>query len=270
MMRIATLWQDASPPAFFTKLNKLVKTATRGDRVIPVLFRADDIGRSEPQFTEMMELFIQHDTPLCLAVVPTWMTPANREAMQIFSPEDTRWCWHQHGFSHRNHEPEGKKCEFGPSRPVPEIEKDLEQGKQQLEKTLGYLFYPVFTPPWNRCSEETLQTLHKLQYRAISRSKGAQPHSGPDLPDLAVNVDLHTRKESDPQQSWLHLLDEFDTALTSGCLSIMLHHQCMNDNAFLFLDNLLDFIHNQPGLQPVSFRDILSSQWTKKLCISAT
>jgi hypothetical protein len=98
---------------------------------------------------------------------------------------------------------------------------------------------PVFTPPWNRCDQETLGALQDMGYKAISRNLAAQPAVPPTLPDYAVNVDLHTRKERDSKSGWQGLLSELGDGLTRGFCGIMIHHQRMNAAAFDFLDILL-------------------------------
>jgi len=74
-----------------------------------------------------------------------------------------------------------------------------------------------------------------LGFKAISRNKNAYPPSDGILPDIQVNVDLHTRKESDPEQGWNNLLNEIEKGLSNGLCGIMIHHQMMNKPAFSLL-----------------------------------
>ena len=74
-----------------------------------------------------------------------------------------------------NHEPSGKKYEFGPARSIAAIEHDLMRGRERLMYLMQDTFFPAFTPPWNRCSKEALVVLKTLGFRAISRSRGASP-----------------------------------------------------------------------------------------------
>jgi peptidoglycan/xylan/chitin deacetylase (PgdA/CDA1 family) len=256
-MTIAAIWQQPVPSTIYEQLDALFAKAAEKDQKIQLLFRADDIGRNEPRFQAMMELFIRHRMPLCLAVVPTWFNEENRRSMDCYSPQSSLWCWHQHGYSHHNHQRQGKKAEFGTGRSLEAIAADLRAGQQHLQSLLGGLFCPVFTPPWNRCSPQTLELLVQLGFAAISRSAGAKPLSPPGLRDLAVNVDLHTRKEGDSQQGWNRLLVEFADGIASGRLFIMLHHLCMNSTGIDFLDKLLELIHTQTVFQPVHFTTLL-------------
>ena len=222
-----------------------------------IFFRADDIGVPGKQFSQLIQLFLDHHLPLCLAVVPTWLTTERFQILQKVTGKDSsQWCWHQHGWLHRNHESSGKKQEFGPGRPPEKQLEDLNKGKERLFNIMGDSFAPFFTPPWNRCSLETLQGLQDLNFLAVSRSLRAQPVSPPDLPDLQVNIDLHTRKESDPEISLKTLLKELEQGIAKGRGGIMIHHQRMNQTAFAFLALLLTIIASRPQLHPVRFQEI--------------
>ncbi len=223
-----------------------------------LFFRADDIGVPSAQYHRLIQLFLHHKMPLCLATVPTWLTTSRLEALTLDANiNSSQWCWHQHGWLHKNHETSGKKQEFGPLRSYDAIKADLERGKIRLQKLLGSAFFPFFTPPWNRCGETTLIALKELHFQGLSRSKGAHPAPPPDLLDISINVDLHTRKEANHEEGLTNLLKELSTSLAGDVSGIMIHHQIMNDEAFRFLDILLQKISETPFIQPVHFKEIL-------------
>ncbi len=122
---------------------------------------------------------------------------------------------------------------------------------------MGASLQPFFTPPWNRCNTDTVNALKELNFAGISRSKGARPDYSDILPDFQVNVDLHTRRESDPDVSLTDLLDELENALASGRCGIMIHHQRMNNNAFVLLDLLMEQLTHHPEISPKLFQDLL-------------
>ncbi|HSL40437.1 MAG TPA: polysaccharide deacetylase family protein [Desulforhopalus sp.] len=231
----------------------------RAERRPRLFFRADDIGVPSAHFARMIDLFQRHHLPLCLATVPSWLTARRWQDLQrITTAESTQWYWHQHGRSHHNFEPQGKKQEFGPSRSRLAIRQSLQLGRDRLQRLQGELFHPVFTPPWNRCSAETLTALADLGYQAVSRSRGALPQAPAGLFDLAVNVDLHTRKEPSAPAGFAALLSELEEALASGTAGIMLHHQRMNRAAFALLDLLLDRVNRNGRPLAVHFGDLLA------------
>ena len=182
-----------------------------------IFFRADDIAVPGKQFAHLLEIFSQYRVPLCLAVVPAWLTRPRWSALKrVARNAGSGWCWHQHGWRHINHEVEGKKQEFGPLRCRAALEHDIKCGRHRLESLLGQDFYPVFTPPWNRCDQKTLDVLKNLGYAAVSRSRSSRPPPPKGLPNFDVNVDLHTRKEKTPTAGWNNLLDELQQAIASG------------------------------------------------------
>ena len=227
-----------------------------------VFFRADDIGIPSSGFMQLITCFQKHRLPLCLATVPAWLTQERlNELRSLTGRNSTQWCWHQHGRLHRNFEPSGKKQEFGPTRSKNDIQASLDKGKKRLENLLELDFQPVFTPPWNRCSGDTLKSLTDLGFKAVSRSRDAWPETLPQLPDFQVNVDLHTRKEAEPQLALDNLAMEIEQGLASGLCGIMIHHQRMNRAALQLLDILLGLIKNNRRLRPVHFGELLQSSF---------
>jgi hypothetical protein len=121
---------------------------------------------------------------------------------------------------------------------------------------MGRAFYPVFTPPWNRCSLTTLQLLRELEYAAVSRKRDSLPPSPEGLPDFWVDVDLHTRKEPNPQTGWRNLFNELEQGISAGRCGIMIHHQMMNAAAFDFLELLITALTKCRKIQLVNFKDL--------------
>ena len=234
--------------------------AGAGDRVAEILaeaapstaifFRADDLGVPGDNCRRMLSLFREHHVPLHLAVTPAWLTPARWGALRDWAGDGDLWCWHQHGWRHQNHQLSGKKGEFGSDRTGEALRADLRKGRDKLRAILGSDFAPVFTPPWNRFDGRTGPILMELDFKAVSRSAGADKKVPlPDgLPDVPVNVDLHTRSEPDPIEGLARLVREFEDAAAAGRIGVMLHHQRMNDAAFAFLDRCLRGVAQAPGL----------------------
>lgn len=230
-----------------------------GNAEARIFFRADDIGVPSNHFSELICLFQKHRLPLCLAVVPSWLRQDRYNSIStlIGNLDSSQWCWHQHGWLHKNREKQGKKQEFGPARDITTQISDLRRGRDRLQRVMGQAFAPYFTPPWNRCSMATMEELVKLGFKAISRNRNATPESPDVLPDIQINIDLHTRKEFDPAHSLDMLLAELEAGIASGKAGVMLHHQRMNAPARDFLDLLLKSVISFPKLQPVRFQELL-------------
>ena len=255
---ISPLW--LSPPKdLLLRIETCIDTVRdeRGSRESVVFFRADDVAVPGKTFTRLMELFLRRRTPLSLAVVPAWLSGLRWRHLRRFARErSSQWCWHQHGWRHVNHEPTGKKQEFGPNRTGSQIKRDLVLGRRRLEAIMGEDFYPVFTPPWNRCGLSTLILLKELGYHAVSWTDGIKPAPPDQLPDFRVNVDLHTRREKRPAAGWDGLFEDLKKALINGMCGIMIHHQRMNEVAFEFLEVLLGAFSACPDLSLVHFKDL--------------
>ena len=246
-------------PEFQPKLQLAIDRGCSVSHTPPqIFFRADDIGVPSTKFNRLIEYFSRHQLPLCLAAVPAWTTYSRLDELRkITGGNSSQWCWHQHGRLHRNFEQTGRKQEFGPARSSKELFVQLEKGKSRMQDLFGGHFTPVFTPPWNRCSIETLRGLVDLDFRAVSRNRNALPRAPSALPDFQVNVDLHTRKEGAPSLALANLLDEVEHGLASGLCGVMIHHQRMNESAFAFLDLLLSRIRADKRITPVHFGELI-------------
>lgn len=226
---------------------------------VRIFFRADDIGIPGKRFSDMTDLFLAGRVPLNLAVVPAWLNPRRWEVLRgmtdLRAPE--LWCWHQHGWRHRSHELQGKKQEFGPARSEAAIAADILRGKNKLESLMKDRFTPVFTPPWNRCDERAMAALKETGFLALSRH--CRSHSGPipGLPDFPVHVDLHTRREADPETGRAALLNEITAAVSGGLCGVMIHHQRMNRAAMEFQEILLAVVKKTDRMVPVNFKDLI-------------
>lgn len=254
---VSPIWGKPEPDAYLLLKECIDRGSEQFNGQIKVFFRADDIGVPSHRFTRLLGLFAKYRMPLALAVVPAWLTVLRWG--QIKTIADTHpllWCWHQHGWRHVNHEPVGKKCEFGPCRKENEIYSDLKRGGERLRKILGDRFFPVFTPPWNRCDGRTLNIIKKQGFIAVSRNPGAFPETRGGFPDIGVQVDLHTRKGRGSTDRRL-LFDEIAHGLASGACGFMIHHRRMNRTAFAFLEALLRALSDCRQVKPVGFETLV-------------
>lgn len=256
---VSSIWKK-SPRDFMLSLEACLdgeQNEANQEKKKTIYFRADDIAVPSKNFSRLTSLFNRYRIPLCLAVVPAWLTDDRWSSIKSLTRADEKlWCWHQHGWRHVSHSIKGKKCEFGPDRALYQIHNDLVKGMIRLKKIIGENFYPVFTPPWNRCDDNTLDILNRLKYKAVSRHFTINSGDGEKITGYDVHVDLHTRKEKDPETGWSNLLGEFRKALANGMCGIMIHHQLMNDHAFHFMDHLFKILTKKNNLRLVHFKDL--------------
>lgn len=222
-----------------------------------VFFRADDIGAGGRAFQALSLVFQHHRVPLAPAVVPAWLSSTRiNQLLAEAPPAEALWGWHQHGWRHVNWQRSGKKSEFGRHRECEQQWQDISKGRNKLVEIFGDQLVPVFTPPWNRLSPATLMVLDELGFAAVSMADPLDnlQRCNCDLLNLRVQIDLHTRKGTDPEADFSLLLRELDQRLSGRePVGIMLHHQRMTLFAFEFLDALLDLLKNRlqaklPGL----------------------
>jgi len=218
-----------------------------------VFFRNDDAGIEDQRLYRLLDLFAVHGLPIDLAVIPHALTPALAENLRE-AASDGRIGLHQHGWQHVNHEPAGRKCEFGQSRTYDQQFADLACGRDRLAELLGDRVDPFFTPPWNRCTQDTADVLDQLGFSTLSRNKGAAPLALGALQDLSVDVD------------WARY-DADEHALATTCaramaspepIGIMLHHAVMNEDRFLKLEGLLSLLARHPRVTVAPMRALLA------------
>lgn len=207
---------------------------------IDVFFRDDDAGWADDRLFEMLDVFERHETPVDLAVIPFALEPALADRLlQRQRKQPGLLGLHQHGARHVNHEVTGRKCEFGPSRSRDDQSADIGAGRQRLERLLGGSD-PIFTPPWNRCTQVTADCLARLGFRALSQDLSAPRPGNVFLERLPVAVDWCKWREG-PESSWPSLGRRVADALAgdAGPVGIMLHHAAMDGDDRSRLDALL-------------------------------
>jgi peptidoglycan/xylan/chitin deacetylase (PgdA/CDA1 family) len=183
---------------------------------VTVFFRDDDIGWRNDRLRALLDVFAEHGLPVDLAVIPTALDPTLAAELQ---GRDAHVGLHQHGFAHLNHESNGRKFEFGPSRPPELQQRDIEAGAQRLAQLLGDRVDPIFTPPWNRCTVDTGRCLVELGFRALSREAKAEPLDVPGLREVPIHVDWCKRDRE----------ARLARALTDGGpTGVMFHHAEMD------------------------------------------
>ena len=157
--------------------------------------------------------------------------PARKQGPQLLA-------FHQHGWTHLNHESEGRKCEFGPSRPKEQQYADLSQGRKNIEDLLDCAV-EIFTPPWNRCTVTTTECLAELGFRVLSRDATAAPLALPGLAELPVHVDWFAKRKG-ARISQQQLGQQIAAAsVERRRVGIMLHHAVMDDDEMVPLAQLL-------------------------------
>ncbi|TMB03330.1 MAG: polysaccharide deacetylase [Deltaproteobacteria bacterium] len=202
-------------------------------------FRDDDVGRADERLHPLLDLFSRHAVPIDLAVIPQALAPAVADVLCTrIARASTPIGVHVHGFAHVNHEPAGRKCEFGPARDLAAQRRDLELGRRRVAELLGDAVAPFFTPPWNRCTETTGRLLHELGFRVLSRDAAEPPFGIPGLLEMPVRVDWLRRPSGAPRDLSL-VAARLAGAAHDRPAGIMLHHEHMDTEELERLGELL-------------------------------
>jgi len=228
-------------------LDPLRKTLDESDTAIDFFFRDDDVGWANDELRALLVRFRQHSVPLDLAAIPTALTAEFADEIRALHDEAPALVGiHQHGFSHTNHEVLGRKCEFGVSRTQEEQYWDIQLGKMKLDAMFGFAFDPIFTPPWNRCTETTVECLIELGFRVLSRDASAPSLRVSGLKELPISIDWFAKKNGERLsfQSLGMLIANTDKQRQH--IGIMLHHELMNAYELERLDGLLVLLSTHP------------------------
>lgn len=221
---------------------------------ITFFFRDDDGGWGDDRLFKLLDLFADYDLPIDLAIIPQALTPAlARKIRGRIETNRERIGLHQHGFAHVNHEAEGRKCEFGPTRAQELQEQDIADGKRILAETFGPILQPIFTPPWNRCTAETGDCLIRLGFRILSRDSSAAPLDILGLSELPVRVDWFAKRKGVRLNTYEVGLLAADAVRYAKPVGVMFHHALMDGDERRAAGELLALVaaHNRALCQPM-------------------
>jgi hypothetical protein len=206
---------------------------------IDAFIRDDDAGWNDERLFPLLDTVARAGAPIDLATIPAAIAPAL--ANELCARIDAGGvAVHQHGFSHDNHQREGRKGEFGSHRDVATQRSDIARGRALLRERFGARAQPIFTPPWNRCVAFTPSLLASLGFAALSRDRGAVP-TQQALAEIAVDVDWSRcwRDGGAPAVRRDFERARRRCAAARQPLGLMLHHAVMGDDELRALQALL-------------------------------
>ncbi len=230
-------------------------------RTVNVFFRNDDVDEDEACLRTLLHLFEESSTPVNLEIIPARLTEPGIELLrQRAYAQPALFELNQHGWQHVNHESQGRKCEFGISRSFDEQLADISRGKEVLEQAFGEVFSPVFTPPWNRCTDVTHRVLDQLGFQALSKLNSEPPVTGHRFREISVTLDLFRWKSG----ATMKAPQEFVVELTSQLLAldtvgVMLHHKVMDEAAFELVRLIVNELRRSDAIRIHNFQNLLKT-----------
>lgn len=228
-------------------------------RTVNVFFRNDDVDEDEARLRTLLHLFEESSTPVNLEIIPARLTEPGIELLrQRAYAQPALFELNQHGWQHVNHESQGRKCEFGISRSFDDQLADISRGKEVLEQAFGEAFSPVFTPPWNRCTDATHRALDQLGFQALSKLNNEPPVTGYGFREISVTLDLFRWKGGAAMKTPAEFVAELNSQLPAlNTVGVMLHHKVMDDTAFELMRLVVSELRRSEAVQIHSFQSLL-------------
>jgi peptidoglycan/xylan/chitin deacetylase (PgdA/CDA1 family) len=231
---------------------------------VPVFFRDDDAGWGDAELRAVLDRFVAAGVPVDVAVIPAALTPGLTDELARYADTSAgRVALHQHGWSHANHETEGRRCEFGPSRSYAQQLDDVARGAATMTEALGTGAPRLFVPPWNRCTATTAVVLDELGFAALCRDATAASLSDARVPEVPVTVDWFAkRRRGQGREKSREPVDrdgrgELLAAAVAGPspVGVMLHHAVMGPQDLADLEDLLRLAADDARLKPQPMAD---------------
>jgi hypothetical protein len=221
------------------------------ERPVAFFFRDDDVGWADDRLEALLDRFATTATPVDLAVIPAELTgPLVDRLAARRADSGGRLGLHQHGWAHVDHEAQGRKHEFGPSRAAAGQRADLARGRAALAEAFGVDSGEFFVPPWNRCTEVTARLLVQLGFRVLSRDGTAPPLAVDGLAELPVTVDWFARRRGGGRIDPAGRGDLLGSAITTTHpVGVMLHHEVMSEDDLDQVGSLTELLAGHPNAQ---------------------
>lgn len=236
-------------------LDPVTRALDTASAPVPIFFRDDDAGWGTARLTTLLDLFAGWSLPVDLAVIPKELDAVLARELAA-RPEVGL---HQHGLAHVNHEREGGKCEFGPTRGAAAQRRDIAEGRERLAELLGARVDPIFTPPWNRCTAATGRCLAELGFDVLSREARAAPLGVPGLCELPVCVDWFAHRHGE-RLSRPELGARIGGAMGAGApVGVMFHHAVMDAGELRHAAELLAVVAGHERARPALMMELAGS-----------
>ncbi len=254
-------------------LSPLREALDGADRPVPFFLRDDDAGWGDAALWPLLDRLRAALVPVDVAVIPAAAGQAlvaglNRRRAEVANGRRLLEV-HQHGWTHRNHEPAGRKCEFGSARQRSEQLTDLVSGRVVMTDAFGPDAVQIFVPPWNRCTSLTAQLVHELGFTALSRDVTAGPAGIAGLRELPVTVDWFAKRrgggaiDREGRGELLaaavrSCLGHGDEAGTASAVGVMLHHAEAGAADLTDISELAVLLAAHDRAVPTSMTELLS------------
>lgn len=236
-----------------------------GDAPVSFFFRNDDGGWDDDALYRFLAVPADRGVVIDIATIPAAMTAAQADRLKDFMRGAGAARIHQHGFAHCNHEPNGRKCEFGPSRPMQRQWADIRLGWKRLADFFDGAVDRVFTPPWNRCNADTAAALARENFSIVSCDDTAAALGEPGLIETPISVDWQKTNETKGYENGPVERIAALIRANAPSIGVMTHHAVMSPERLKAFAGLLDILR---GCARVRF-DTLGAMAERAACAPA-
>src|SRR5262245_5679307 len=244
-------------PRFTAWTDALEQALDSRQSMLELFFRDDGAGWADDRLFALLDVFAANACPIDLAAIPAAISD-KLAALLIERQASGMIGIHQHGFAHSNNEPVGHPCEFGPTRPVRAQSRDIAEGRRVLVGFFAEHLDPIFTPPWNRCTEITGRLLLDHGIRVLSRDLTAGSLSIEGLAECPIHIDwLAKAKGRRVPFSDVSSVVARRMANATTPVGIMLHHIEMSGDDFAACEALLRTVAGHPNVHVVLMRNAI-------------
>ena len=212
-------------------------------------WRDDDAVAATPALDRLLDIAMQADVPLALAIIPALAEPALAERLRR-TPQIAVL---QHGFAHLNHAPAGaKKAEFGSDRTLAAATADLAAGRDRIGRLFdggANVLLPVLVPPWNRIAPAAVRALPGLGFAGLSAYRArAAATAAPGVVEVNAHADIIDWRGSRGfigEAAALRLIVGHLRARRGGAVDgreptgLLTHHLVQDDDAWHFTTALI-------------------------------
>ena len=213
-------------------------------------FRDDDAGWADERLLAVTDVFQHTGVVLDVAAIPAAVSPRLSAELRALVAAGVISV-HQHGWTHVNHQLEGRRSEFGTARADSDQRHDLKMGQNVLCELLDGAVEPIFTPPWNRCSDRTVALLDEIGLTVLSCDVSAPSRKVPGVVEVPVCVDWTRAWQAGGPE---HLGRELARVLFAPAptVGLMLHHATMTDEQLEALDSLVCTLRSHHSVELTS------------------
>jgi len=241
-------WQD---------IDEELNAWSNAGRMAQFWWRDDDASQVTPALDRLVNLSNRYRIPLVLAVIPSRLQADLPQRLNAEAGVSVI----QHGFSHQNHAPAGKKSsEYPASRDIGEMIADVADGWSRLS-SFKYL-EKAFVPPWNRIAEAVSGNLAERGYLGVS-TFGPRTNSGRTFVNTHVDIiDWRGHRgfvgeDKALDQVLKHLrnkrLGHCDTDEPTGLLT---HHLDHDEDCWNYLETFFDWTRNRHAIEWLSAKQV--------------